>query len=252
MHFDVAGDAYDRFMGRYSQPLAATLVDYLELSTDQRVLDVGCGPGALTGQLVQRVGADHVVAVDPSEPFVDACRSRHPGVDVRLARAEALPFDDDAHDAAAANLVLHFMTDPVGGIAEMARVTRPGGLVAATVWDLAGGRHPMWPVWAGVAAVVPGHPGEPPLPGGAQGELVEIFEGAGVRDVESTPMSVAVTHPSFEEWWQPFLHGVGPVGALLASLDESDLERVRAWCHQRLGKGPFDLTAVAFAARGRA
>ena len=114
MSFDVAGEAYDRFMGRYSRPLAARFADWLGVSPGQRVLDVGCGPGALTEHLVALVGAAQVAAIDPSEPFVEACRSRHPGVDVRLGAAESLPFDDDTFDVTAACLVVHFMTDPVG------------------------------------------------------------------------------------------------------------------------------------------
>ena len=127
--FDVDGEAYDRFMGRYSRPLAARFADWLGPRPGQRVLDVGCGPGALTEHLVALVGAAQVAAIDPSEPFVVACRSRHPGVDVRLGAAETCPFDDDTFDVTAACLVVHFMSDPVAGLAEMKRVTRTGGWV---------------------------------------------------------------------------------------------------------------------------
>ncbi len=252
MTFEVAGDAYDRFMGRYSRPLAATLADWLELTPGQRALDVGCGPGALTGQLVERLGSDQVSAVDPSVPFVEACRSRFPGVDVRQGTAEALPYDADSFDVAGSCLVVHFMADPVAGVAEMARVTGDGGWVAATTWDLSGRREPMAPIWDALAEVDPDHPGEGHFPAGTRGELVEIFEGAGVRDVEGTEMPVRVTHPSFEEWWEPYLRGVGPVGEVIAALAPARREQLRATCRERLGEGPFDITAVAFAARGRA
>ena len=252
MSFDVAGEAYDRFMGRYSSPLAGHLVHWLEVAAGQRVLDVGCGPGALTGHLVARVGAANVAAIDPSEPFVAACRDRHPGVDVRVGAAEALPYDDDSHDVAAACLVVHFMADPVAGLAEMGRVTRPGGRVGAVVWDLAGRRAPMWPVWKGIAEVAPDQQGEAGRSGGAAGELVAVLEAAGLHDVEATELSVTVTHPSFEEWWQPYLHGVGPIGEALAALEPEQRERVAGACRRQLGDGPFDITAVAYAARGRA
>lgn len=252
MSFEVAGAAYDRFMGRYSRPLAVGLVDWLEVGAGQRAIDVGCGPGALTEPLVQRLGADHVAAVDPSPPFVEACRERLPGVDVRQGTAEALPYDDDSFDVAGSSLVVHFMQDPVAGIAEMVRVTREGGRVGATVWDLAGRREPMAPIWAALAEVDPDHPGEGHVPAGADGELVRIFEAAGVRDVEGTELAVTVTHPTFEEWWEPYLRGVGPVGEVIASLEPARREQLRATCRERLGAGPFDLTAVAFAARGRA
>ena len=142
MTFDVRADAYDRFMGRYSTPLAPQFADLAGVAAGQRVLDVGCGPGALTTELVRRLGGDAVSAVDPSEPFVAAIQQRQPGVTVRQAAAEQLPFPDRTFDAALAQLVVHFMTDPVAGLREMARVTRPGGVVAVCVWDNAGGKGP--------------------------------------------------------------------------------------------------------------
>jgi SAM-dependent methyltransferase len=250
--FDVAGEAYDRFMGRYSRPLAARLADWLDVRAGERALDVGCGPGAFTEHLVARLGPGMVSAIDPSAPFVEACRERFPEVDVRQGAAESLPYDDASFDVAGASLVVHFMKDAGAGIAEMARVTRPGCWVGATVWDLAGGREPMAPVWSALATVDPGHPGEGSLPGGAAGQLYALFEEAGLIDVEGTELAVTVTHPTFEEWWEPYLHSVGPVGEVLAALDAAGLERLRAACRERLGPGPFEITAVAFAARGRA
>ena len=147
MGFAVPADAYDRFMGRYSVHLSAQLADLAGVTAGQRVLDVGCGPGALTTELVERLGAASVAAVDPSESFVAAARARLPDVDIRQSSAEQLPFPDDEFDAALAQLVVHFMADPVAGLAEMRRVTRPGGVVAACVWDHAGGRGPLSPFW---------------------------------------------------------------------------------------------------------
>jgi SAM-dependent methyltransferase len=249
--FDVPGEAYDRFMGRYSRPLAGQLTDWLEVSTPQRALDVGCGPGAWTGHLVERLGAPNVCAVDPSASFVAACRERHPGVEVLLGSASALPFADGSFDVTGANLVVHFMPDPVAGVAEMARVTGRGSLVGATVWDLSGGRVPMAQVWQAVAEVRPDGPGEPALPGGSREALGAILLDAGLRDVEVVEMAVTLTHPSFEEWWEPYLHVVGPVGELIGSLDDLQREEVRERCRSALGDGPFGVTAVAYAARGR-
>ena len=127
MTFVVAAEAYDRFMGRYSVPLAPVFADFAGVAEGQRVLDVGCGPGALTAELVRRLGPASVTAVDPSEPFVAAARERHPEVQVERASAEDLPFPDGTFDAALAQLVVHFMTDPVAGLREMARVTREDG-----------------------------------------------------------------------------------------------------------------------------
>ena len=139
MSFNVSADAYMRFMGRYSEPLATQFADLAGVRGGQRVLDVGCGPGALTAELVNRAGADAVSAVEPSASFLDAARDRLPGVDIKQSAAEQLPFPDAGFDAALAQLVVHFMADPVTGLREMGRVTRPGGLVAACVWDHAAG-----------------------------------------------------------------------------------------------------------------
>jgi ubiquinone/menaquinone biosynthesis C-methylase UbiE len=167
--FDVAADAYGRFMGRFSRPLAVQFVELAEPQAGQRVLDVGCGPGALTAQLVSRLGPASVSAIDPSAPFVAAIQSRFPGVDVRLGAAEDLPFDDESFDSALAQLVVHFMKDPVVGLSEMARVTRPGGWVAACVWDHGGGAGPLSTFWASVQDVDPSAAGEADLPGSRGG-----------------------------------------------------------------------------------
>ena len=148
MSFDVAAEAYDRFMGRYSRLLSPQVADLAGVRAGQRVIDVGCGPGALTAELVRRLGAGAVAAVDPSEPFVAAVRARYPGVDVHQSPAERLPFPDGAFNAALAQLVVHFMSDPVAGLREMARVTRRDGVVAACVWDHAGEGGPLHIFWA--------------------------------------------------------------------------------------------------------
>ncbi len=239
-------------MGRYSRPLARQLADWLEVAEGQRAIDVGCGPGALTEVLVDRLGADHVRAVDPSAPFVAACRDRLPGVDVRQGAAEELPFGDGTCDVAAACLVVHFMSDPVAGVREMKRVTRPNGWVGATVWDLKGSRAPMAPLWQAMAEVAPEHDDESELQGGSRESLVGVLEAAGLHGVETTEMPVTVTHPTFEEWWQPYLHGVGPAGESIAALDPDTRSRLERALRHNLGDGPFDVTAVAYAARGRA
>src|SRR4051794_33291192 len=127
--FTGPADAYDRFMGKFSGPLAPLFCDFAHVDAAMRVLDVGCGPGALVAELVRRVGTGNVAAVDPAGQFVAAAHARNPGVDIRRASAEELPFGADGFDAALAQLVVHFMSDPVGGLREMRRVTRPGGAV---------------------------------------------------------------------------------------------------------------------------
>jgi SAM-dependent methyltransferase len=250
--FDVAAAAYDRFMGRYSVQLSAQLADFAGVEAGQRVLDVGCGPGALLTELARRVSAEAVAAVDPSESFVAAARERHPGVDVRQGTAEQLPFDSDAFDAALAQLVVHFMADPVAGLRELARVTRPDGVVAACVWDLAGRRAPISPFWRSAVELDPGAMDESALPGARAGHLVELFEVAGLREPEETELAAAVEYASFEDWWQPYGDGVGPAGAYVEGLDAERLAELRERCRRALPEPPFTVTAYAFAARGRA
>jgi SAM-dependent methyltransferase len=250
--FDVAAARYDRFMGRYSSKLVPLFCEFAGIGVGQRVLDVGCGPGALTAELVDAVGEASVSAVDPSQPFVDAARGRYPGVDVRLASAEDLPYRDDEFDAACAQLVVHFMSDPVAGLAEKARVTRSGGRVAACVWDHAGDRSPISAFWQAVRELGLGGEGESTLPGARRGHLWELFGSAGIGRIEEGELTVRVEHESFDEWWSPFTLGVGPAGAYAQSLGEEELASVRERCRQLLGGGPFTLTATVWAARGSA
>ena len=250
MRFAVSADAYDRFMGRYSMPLAPGFADFAGVEDGQRVLDVGCGPGALTTELVERVGPGRVSAVDPSGGFVAAARERHPGVNVQVASAEDLPFGDEGFDAALAQLVVHFMEDPVAGLREMARVTRPGGVVAACVWDHAGGKGPLSVFWDAARELEPGVRDESHLAGARQGHLAELSHAAGLRDVEETVLVVEATHETFEEWWEPFTLGVGPAGAFAAGLDGERQARLHELCRERLPEPPFTLTAAAWATRG--
>jgi SAM-dependent methyltransferase len=251
MSFNVGADAYDRFMGRYSVPLAPLLADFASIVPGQRVLDVGCGPGALTAELVTRVGPAGVSAVDPSESFVAAARDRHPGVGVQQAAAEQLPFADESFDATLAQLVVHFMTDPDAGLREMARVTRAHGVVAACVWDHAGGQGPLSLFWDAAGELDPDVDDESGLAGAREGHLKELFKAAGLHDIVECTLSVDVEHPTFEEWWEPFTLGVGVAGAYAARLDTDVQARLRELCRDmQPAAAPFVVTARAWTARG--
>jgi SAM-dependent methyltransferase len=252
MSFDVGADAYGRFMGRFAQPLATAFAQYAGVAPGERALDVGCGPGALTAELAQILGASAVSAVDPSEPFVEAARARFPDVDVRHSGAERLPYPDDSFDCTLASLVVSFMTDPVGGLAEMARVTRPGGLVGATVWDHAGGTGPLSPFWAAVLELDPDAHDESGLAGVREGHLAQLFEAAGLHDLDSTTLTVHLTLADFSDWWEPFTLGVGPPGDYVARLDDDGRERLKAQCSQMFPpSGPFEVAASAWTVLGR-
>ncbi len=250
MSFTATADAYDRFMGSYSVLLAPQLADFAAVTAGQRVLDVGCGPGALTAELIGRLGAGRVSAVDPSEPFVSAARERHPGVDVRLASAERLPFADRTFDGTLAQLVVHFMADPAVGLGEMARVTRPGGVVAACVWDHAGGQSPLSPFWEAARRLDPEVEDESRRAGARAGGLAQLLGVAGLREIEEAALEASVEHPSFEAWWEPFTLGVGPAGAYTAGLDSARRTQLRKLCRELLPAAPFMLSARAWAARG--
>lgn len=244
--FVVSPEAYGRYMGRYAEPLAEVFGEFARVGAGDKVLDVGCGPGALTAHL-RSAGAE-VAAIDPSPPFVDAIRMHFPDIDVRRGTAEELPYDADAFDAALAQLVVHFMTDPVTGITQMARVTRRGGVVAACVWD--GPTGALAPFWDAVHTIDPDAQDEALLSGACRGHLTELFEAAGLRDVEEDSIAVDVVHATFAEWWEPYTFGVGPAGDYVQRLDDDGRARLRSVARERLGNGPFTVTARAWAARG--
>jgi SAM-dependent methyltransferase len=250
MSFAVAADAYDRFMGRFSSPLAAVFADFASITPEARVLDVGCGTGALTAELVGRLGSSQVAAVEPSPTFFASMLDRFPDVEVHQAPAEQVPFGDGEFDAALAELVVHFMTDPVAGLREMARVTRTGGTVAACVWDHEGGTGPLGSFWTAVHELDPDAHDEAGLAGARAGHLTELFGAAGLRDVVEEPIEVSIELPSFEAWWEPFTLGVGPAGAYVAGLDDDRRHQLRERCRAEFPEAPFGVTARAWAARG--
>jgi SAM-dependent methyltransferase len=250
--FNVAAASYDRFMGRYSVPLAPLFADFAGVGAGERVVDVGCGPGALTTELVRRLGPEAVCAVDPSEMFVEAARERHPTVAVQRAAAEQLPFADREFDAALAQLVVHFMSDPVAGLREMGRVTGSRGVVAACVWDHEGGKGPLSAFWQAARDLDPDARTESGLAGAREGHLAQLFHDAGLREIEESTLSVSVQHETFEEWWEPYTLGVGPAGAFAASLDAAGQEELRERCRALLPAAPFALSPMVWAVRGRA
>jgi SAM-dependent methyltransferase len=252
MGFDVTAAAYGSFMGRFSEPLAPLFVEAAGVSAGQRVLDVGAGPGALTAVLVDVVGADRVAAIDPSQSFVAALHERLPEVDARVGSAEELPWPDASFDVALAQLVVHFMRDPVAGLREMGRVTRPEGTVSACVWDHAGGGGPLSLFWDAVHELDPLAGAERGLAGAREGHLAELFDQAGLVEVSSGVLSVDVGFAGIDEWWEPFTYGVGPAGGYVADLDDIGRAALKAECARRLPEGAFTLTASAWLATGQA
>ena len=252
--FGVAGATYDSFMGRYSRALADRFADAAGVERGHTAVDVGCGPGALTGVLVDRLGTDAVAACDPASGFVAECAARHPGVRVELGRAESIPFDSGQFDHAMAQLVLHFVSDPDRAASEMMRVVRPGGSVSACVWDFDDGMEMLRCFWDAALEIDPAAPDEArTLRFGRPGEIAQLFESAGMVGVVESTLRVSSSYTGFDELWNGFLAGVGPAGAYCVSLADDDRQRLRAALFRRLGEptGPIALGAVARCAVAR-
>ncbi len=247
MTFTVAAENYDRHIGRYGPALAREMVTFVRAG--ERVLDVGCGPGALTKALVAH-GAT-VSSVDPSEPFVAACAERNPEADVTRAAAEALPFADDSFDAALAQLVMNFMKDAEAGVREMARVTRPGGTVAAAVWDYGDGMTILRRFWDAALTVDPDAGDESQMRYCTPDELAALW--APFADVSVREAVVSASYDGFEDLWAPLESGVAPSGAFTVSLDDEARARLKREFRARLdvGEEPFSLSARAWVAAGR-
>jgi SAM-dependent methyltransferase len=251
VQFTAPAEQYDRFMGRYAPTLARALADAAGVKPGMRVLDVGCGPGGLTSELVARVGAENVAAIDPQPQFAAACGDRHPGADVRQGAAEELPWASGTFDATLSQLVLGFMRDPDRGVQEMMRVTRPGGTVAACMWDIAtGGMTMLRTFWEAVRRLDPGVQGERRMAGTAEGDIAERFERAGLENVAGGALTATADYADFDDFWEPFTFAVGPSGQHLASLSDEQQADVREACRAALPDGPFSLDARAWCATG--
>jgi SAM-dependent methyltransferase len=250
--FTNAVENYERFMGRYATGLAPKLADAAGVRAGMRVLDVGCGPGALAVDLARRVGEDNVAAIDPAPHFAAACRARLPEADVREGVAESLPWGDGTFDAALCSLVVAWMDDPDQGIGEMVRVTKPGGIVAAAMWDLPGGGLQMLShFWRAARELDPGIPDDPPRAGVLEGDLVGRFGRAGLQDVTGGTLETSVDYVDFDDYWEPFTGGAGPAtGAFYGSLDDAGKATLRDSVRASLPDGPFTLPARAWLALG--
>jgi ubiquinone/menaquinone biosynthesis C-methylase UbiE len=249
-------DVYDRHIGRYGRELSVELINFADVHIGQRVLDVGCGPGALTRQLAALLGAEQVAAIDPSPAFVEACQDRVPGLAAQVAAAEALPFAGGVFDRTLAQLVVNFMTDAEAGVREMCRVTRSGGVVAAAVWDYAGQMTLLRRFWDSAAALDPAaaeFDEARSMRYCTPDELEALWTGVGLEHVIISEVVVTAGYEGFEDLWEPLEWGVAPSGAYVASLPPSRRADLKAEFQERLGAGgePFRLGARAWLAAGQ-
>ena len=248
--FSGSGDAYDRFMGRYSSQLAPAFADFVGVAAGMRVLDVGAGTGALTQELVARLGEAQVAAAEPSPDYVQVLRDRFPGAAIEQAAAGGLPWEDGAFDATLAQLVVVFVEDAPAAFRELVRVTKPGGVVATTMWEVEG--MDMMNALNEVRRELRPGAFTPSTQYRDEASLRELFEQCGLRDVETTTLEVAVEYESVGELWEPAIHVGGPGGPIADALGPEELARARAIFEEALGRpeGTFSLAGRAAAVRG--
>lgn len=248
--FGGSSDAYDRFMGRYSSQLAAQFADFVGVHAPQRALDVGAGTGALTDELVARLGEEDVAAAEPSPDYAATLRERFPNANVREAPAEELPWEDESFDVAVAQLVVVFLNDAPRAVRELARVTKLGGVVATCMWEVEGVemmnalneiRRRLTPEGASIATEYRD-----------EASLRTLFEEAGLREVQTTRLEVSVEYQTVDELWEPAIHVGGPGGPAVNAFTAEQLVAGRAIFEEALGHpaGPYTLRGRAAAVRG--
>ena len=249
------GAAYERYMGEWSRLVGETFLDWLAPLSGLRWLDVGCGNGAFTEMLVGRCAPASVHGIDSSEGQLAYARTR-PAARVaqfRRGDAMALPFPDDAFDTAVMPLVIFFVPDPAGGVAEMARVVCPGGVVAAYAWDMEGGGFPYEALQAemrGLGVAVP----TPPSPDASRIDaLRDLWTDAGLESVETREIAVRRTFADFGDYWATILGGPS-VGPTLTAMSPEELALLKARMRTRLpadAAGRITYGARANAVKGR-
>ncbi len=253
-----AGDAYERFMGRWSRALAPLLVQFAGVRDGDDLLDVGAGTGALTAALSAAAPSSHIVGIDAAAPYVAFAQTRHPGGLVRfeVGDAQQLRFSDRSFDRTLSLLIFNFIPGPANALKEMVRVTRPGGTVAAAVWDYGQGMEMLRVFWDEAVALDPAMDAkdERHMPLCRGGELEALWREDGLKDVSGEALTIETAFSSFDDYWSPFLEQQGPAGAYVAALSADGREQLRIRLHERLlgGRpdGPIVLTARAWAARG--
>ncbi|MEP7306081.1 MAG: class I SAM-dependent methyltransferase [Acidobacteriota bacterium] len=251
-------DAYERFMGRWSRRLAPLLVTFASVEARDSVLDMGSGTGALAGAIALAFPAARVTGIDPSPVYVQHAQARTPSDRVRffVGDARLRQTSDSVFDKALSLLAMNFIPDPAQAVREMTRVTHPGGIVAAAVWDYDAGMEMLRVFWDEAVAGDPAlfAQDERNMPLCRRGELAELWRASGLQDVKEQPLTIELAFGSFDDYWLPFLAGQGPAGAHVASLSTAARSALESRLRGRLlgerRDGPFALQARAWAVKG--
>jgi SAM-dependent methyltransferase len=253
-----SGDAYERFMGRWSRDVAPLLAKFAGVSSGDTVLDVGSGTGALTAAVAAAGPSSRIVGIDPSAPYVAFAKARHSGNLVRfeVGDAQQLLFLDGRFDRTLSLLVLNFVRDPSRALDEMIRVTKRGGTIAAAVWDYGQEMGMLRVFWDEAVALNPAADArdERHMPLCHEGELGALWRKHGLQHVSEEALTIRTPFASFDDYWSPFLEKLGPAGAYVATLAESEREQLRLRLRRHLlgdaPDHPIALAARAWAVRG--
>ena len=253
-------EAYERFMGRWSRLAAPRLVDFTGLPERGRMLDAGSGTGSLAFAIAESRREARVLGIDPSQEYVEYARSKNPfpeRASFEAGDAQRLRFADGSFDATLSLLVFNFIPDAKKALAEVRRVTRPGGKISAAVWDYGEGMRMLRTFWDAAVRIDPGAEklDEKGMPLCRAGELAALWRAGGLEDVREQAIEIRTRFGNFADYWDPFLLGQGPAGAYVRGLERGKVQALRDEVKHGLGvedeeDAPIDLPARVWAVRG--
>jgi SAM-dependent methyltransferase len=234
------GEAYERFMGRWSRAAGTIFLDWIAAPAGARWIDVGCGTGAFTELVLDRCSPSAVVAVDPAQDQIEQARKKPVAkrADFRVGDAQALPFETGEFDVVASALVINFVPDRPRMVAEMRRVGRPGALVASYVWDFADGGAPNVPILRGLTQIGARSPAVSGTAESGLKPLTAMFAAAGLKDIRTRKINIALTYPDFEDFWVSQTPAYSPSGKVIASLSDGDRAKLKETVRDSLHAGP--------------
>jgi ubiquinone/menaquinone biosynthesis C-methylase UbiE len=250
------GKGYERMMGRWSKLAGRIFLDWLDPPKNLNWVEVGCGNGAFTEELIARCAPAAVSAIDPSEGQLSFARTRT-GVELAqfgLGYGQALPFPDCSFDAAAMALVITFVPDPARAVAEMARVVRPGGVVATYMWDTLNGGVPLAPIEAALKAIGKPSPTRASAAASQRDAMQALWRAAGLQLIETREIRIPIAYSSFDDFCESNIVPIGPAGQLISALSPDEVGQLKRRLREQLpiaADGRIAYEAFANAVKGR-